>query len=167
MGREINRKLTEWGHTGRVYVVGDATSQKEDVKQEKGSDLFVLVMKEFANFKPVKRVPASNPSVKISGDFFNSLLDGNVPGMSFGADKGCRVAINDFEKTKEDKNGKIDKSVVRDPVTGQSYQPFGHFVDLTRYFLCTVFANEYAIYQKAGTGAGQTKSGKTTSKNQY
>lgn len=167
MGREINRKLTEWGHTGKVYIVGDATSRKEDVKLEKGSDLFLLVMKEFAGFKPIKRVSISNPSVIISGNFFNSLLEGNVPGMTFGVDRGCRTAITDFENTKEDKNGKIDKRTVTDPVTKQSYQPYGHFVDLTRYFLCTVYAQEYMIYQKGGMGGKVTSIAKQPSKNSY
>lgn len=164
MGREIIRKLTEWGHKERVYVGGDATSQKDDVKQEKGHDLFRLIMNELAEFKPQRRTDNSNPSVRMSADFFNSILDGQVDKMSFGADQSCRQAIMDYENTKEDKNGKIDKSLVRDPQTDVSYQPWGHFVDLTRYFLVTVFASEYEYYQRGSKSFSNVQAGKRTSR---
>jgi phage terminase large subunit len=148
---EINRKLLEWGHKGRVYIGGDATSQKDDVKQEKGHDLFRLIINELIQWKPERKLPNSNPSVIMSGNFVNSILEGNIPKLSFGVDKSCLTVIKDFENTKEDKNGKIDKSVVRDPVTHISYQPFGHYVDILRYFLTYVYANEYSNYQRGGT----------------
>jgi hypothetical protein len=59
----------------------------------------------------------------------------------------CRTAILDFENTKEDKNGKVDKKTVIDPVTKVSYQPYGHIVDLTRYLITTVFVSEYHKFQ--------------------
>lgn len=163
---EISRKLKAWGHKEAVYVGGDATSQKDDVKQEKGDDMFRLIMIELKEFRPQRRTPASNPSVRMSKDFFNSILEGDVSKMTFGVDKACRVAILDYENTKEDKNGKVDKKTVTDPVTKVSYQPYGHFVDLTRYFLCHTFANEYLAYQRGGNvPAPQT--GKNTSRNNY
>lgn len=147
---EITRKLHQWGHKGNVYVCGDATSQKDDVKQEKGHDLFRLIINELIEFKPIRRVSKSNPSVKASAEFFNSILEVEAEGLRFRVDKRCRVAILDYENTKEDKNGGVDKKTVTDPVTKVSYQPWGHFVDLTRYLLTTVFASEYAKYQNGG-----------------
>lgn len=164
MGREIVRQLTLWGHAQSVYVGGDATSQKDDVKQEDGHDLFRLIMNEISQFNPQRRTDKSNPSVRVSVDFFNSILSDNFGGLSFGVDKDCRVAILDFENTKEDKNGKVDKSTVTDPITKVSYQPYGHFVDLTRYFLVNVFADEYIKYQR-GANAGKITTGKNVSKN--
>lgn len=166
MCREIERKLTEWGHKERLFVTGDATSQKDDVKLEEGDDMFRLITAALAKFRPQRMVSKSNPSVRMSADFFNSLLEGNVPGMSFGVDLSCRVAINDFENTKEDKNGKVDKTTVEDPVTKVRYQPYGHFVDLTRYFLVTAFPGEYATYQRGGIVIAPTM-GKNVSKNSY
>jgi len=46
MGRTILAKLRQWRHNGFVYVCGDSTSQKDDVKQEKGFDLFRLLINE-------------------------------------------------------------------------------------------------------------------------
>lgn len=150
MCREIDRKLQEWGHQEAVFVGGDPTSQKEDVKQEKGHDLFRLILDGLAKWKPRRAVLQGSPSVRMSADFFNSILEKEIFGLKFSVDKSCRVAILDFENTKEDKNGKVDKKTVIDPQTKVSYQPYGHFVDLTRYFLCYTFANEYTKYQRGG-----------------
>lgn len=145
--REITRKLKEWGHKEHLYIGGDATSKKDDVKQERGHDLFRLIMIELKEFNPIRKVSASNPSVRVSADFFNSILETNYGGLSFFVDESCRTAILDFENAKEDKNGHIDKKTVTDPVTKVSYQPYGHFVDLTRYHLVNTFNKEYIKYQ--------------------
>lgn len=150
MCRILTRMLRTWGHTEAVFIGGDPTSQKEDVKQEKGHDLFRLIMDGLIEFKPRRATLSGSPSVRMSTDFFNSILESNIMGLSFGVDKSCRVAISDFENTKEDKNGKVDKKTVTDPVTKVSYQPYGHVFDLTRYFLVYTFASEYAEYQRGG-----------------
>lgn len=163
MCREIIRKLHEWKHQGRVYVGGDPTSDKEDVKQEKGHDFFTLIIGLLKEFKPKRAVLTSSPSVLMSADFFNAVLESEAEGLIFRADKKCRKAILDYENTKEDKNGKVDKSTATNPITKVSYQPWGHFVDLTRYFLCYTFPNEYAKYQLAGK-VSQMSMGRTSSK---
>jgi hypothetical protein len=147
MCAEITRKLHQWGHTGRVYIGGDATSQKADVKQEQGFDLFKLIAAALIEFKPVIKVDYSNPSVLMSLEFLNSILSDNVEGLNYGVDKSCGLVIQDYENTKEDKNGKIDKATVRDPITKVTYQPYGHHVDILRYIVCTIFAKEYIHFQ--------------------
>lgn len=160
MCAEIARKLREWKHDGKVYIQGDSTSIKDDVKMEKGYDLYRMIIDRLIDFKPQRRV-TTNPSVKDSAEFFNDILDHNAEGVSFHVDKSCITAILDFENTKEDKNGKIDKSVVRDPITKVSYQPYGHFVDLTRYFLATSFAKEFSQHK------GKRSTRVTTGKNVF
>lgn len=147
MGRTILARLRKWQHKGHVYICGDATSQKDDVKIEKGYDLFRILITELQEVNPIRRVSRSNPNVRPSADFFNAILEYNEQGISFVAHEDCRVAILDFENTKEDKNGKVDKKTVTDPVTKVSYQPYGHIVDLTRYLITTVFNSEYHKYQ--------------------
>ena len=127
MCAEITRKLHQWGHAGRVYIGGDATSRKEDVKQEKGHDLFKLIASELREFKPEYKLDFSNPSVKTSFEFFNDILSNNIEELTYGVDKACGLVIQDYENCKEDKNGKIDKTPIRDPVTKVSYQPYGHY----------------------------------------
>ena len=147
MGRTILNRLRKWQHKGQVYICGDATSQKDDVKVEKGYDLFRILITELQEVNPIRRVSKSNPNVRPSADFFNAILEYNEQGISFVAHEECRVAILDYENTKEDKNGKVDKKTVTDPVTKVSYQPYGHIVDLTRYLITTVFSTEYHKYQ--------------------
>jgi len=166
MGREIIRKLRSWGHEEAVYIGGDATSQKDDVKQEKGHDLFRLMMNELVDFKPRRAVLKVNPSVRVSADFLNEILENEYLGINYSVDKSCRLVIADYENTKEDKNGKVDKKTVIDPATKVSYQPYGHFVDITRYFFVQVFYNEYIQYQKGGV-ASPIKLGRNYSKNNY
>jgi phage terminase large subunit len=164
--REIERVLNQIKHKEALFITGDATSQKEDVKLEKGDDMFRLITASLQKFRPHRVTPRANPSVRMSADFFNSLLEGNIAGMTFAADNTCRIAISDFENTKEDKNGKVDKSTVKDPKTGITYQPYGHFVDLTRYFLVTAFPREYSEYQRGGNMPPPI-SGRQRPKNDY
>ena len=147
MCAEITRKLHQWGHKGKVYIGGDATSKKQDVKQEKGHNLFKLIAISLSEFNPEYRLLNSNPSVVMSFEFLNSILSSNAQGLDYAIDKNCHVVIKDYENCKEDKNGRIDKTPVRDPVTKISYQPYGHFIDITRYFVCTIFWLEYQQYQ--------------------
>jgi hypothetical protein len=167
MCQDIDRKLKEWRHTEAVYIGGDATSVKNDVKQEKGHDLFYLIMQELKEYKPRRAVLGSNPSVRMSGDFFNAILEYSEGGLNFKVDKECRVAINDFENTKEDKNGGVDKKTTIDPITKVSSQPYGHFCDLTRYFICYVFRDEYVSYQRGGAQLQRPAIGKSFSKHNY
>lgn len=166
MCAEINRKLREWGHKEAVFVGGDPTSKKEDVKLEKGQDLFRIIMGGISEWKLRRSVLNSSPSVRMSTDFFNSILESEIHDLSFRVDKSCRKAILDYENTKEDKNGKVDKTTVRNPITNVTYQPWGHFFDLTRYFLCFTFASEYTTYQKGGIH-NKISVGRTISKNNY
>lgn len=166
MCAEIIRRLIGWGHKGEVYIGGDPASKKEDVKLEKGYDLFRLIIEGLKAYRPYRRVLPVSPAVIMSKNFFNAILESELYGLRFMVDKNCRKAILDYENTKEDKNGKVDKKPVTHPVTKVSYQPWGHFVDLTRYFLCYTFANEYALYQKGGVST-LPMAGKNSSKNSY
>jgi hypothetical protein len=147
MARSISTLLKVYKHQGAIYLCGDATSQKDDVKVEKGYDLFRLLISKITDYNIIRRVPPSNPNVRPSADFFNAILQYNEQGISFMADERCRTAILDYENTKEDKNGKVDKKTVTDPVTKVSYQPYGHMVDLSRYLITTVFSSEYQKFQ--------------------
>jgi phage terminase large subunit len=148
MCQEIERSYRH--HKDYVYIYGDATSDKDDVKQEKGVDLFKLIMNGLARFKPQRRVAPSNPNVKARGEWINDLLNDNpkAGGVKLLISERCAEAINDFYMTKEDSNGRKDKREIQDKITKERYQPHGHITDLTDYLLCYVFINEYTSYQK-------------------
>lgn len=137
-------------HRSGLFVYGDATSQKEDVKAEKGYNFFTLIMHELSEFNPIKRVPASNPSVVMRGQFMNAVFYNNFEGISFIISPELNDAINDFSGTKEAADGTKDKKTVKDAKTGISYQPVGHITDLSDYLVCMLFPNEYKKYQNGG-----------------
>ena len=161
LGRNPNNTIT-WvcrqiqnlypAHTAGMFIYGDATSQKDDVKQEKGHDLFRLIMNELDFYKPQRRVPNSNDSVVMRANFMNALLIGDprASGVSLLIDSKCTEAINDFYQTKEDADGRKDKKTVKDKITGVSYQPHGHIGDLTEYMICYAFNYEYDLFKNGG-----------------
>lgn len=152
--REIKRICREWKHSSGVFIYGDATSQKDDVKIEKGYDLYRLIMEELAELRPIRRVHTSNPSVVMAGNFFNAIFLDNYAGIEFYINESCKKAIDDFSYTKEASDGRKDKTTVRDPKTKVSYQPFGHISDLSTYLLTMAFSSDYSTYQRGGSIGG-------------
>jgi hypothetical protein len=135
-------------HVSGLFIYGDATSRKEDVKQEKGHDFFKLIQNELISYRPTMRVSKSNPSVVMRGNFFNTILYSNFGDIEFMIDPSQKEAIQDFTNTKEASDGSKDKTKVKDAKSGMSYQPFGHISDLTDYLICEAFKTEYQNYQR-------------------
>lgn len=141
---EIRKKYS--GHKAGVYIYGDATSKKSDVKLEKGYNFFKIIETELAMFNPVTRVPSANPSVVMRGMFINSILRNNFGGISFGINRKCEIAIEDFQMIKEAEDGGKAKNVVNE--NGVSFQRYGHFSDLTDYFICELFKRDFEVFQR-------------------
>lgn len=135
--------LNRYGdNTHGLFIYGDATSKKRDTKLEKGEDFYLLIKSYLAIKHPILRVPLSNPSVLMSRNFTNKLLFDNK--VMF--DKRCRNSINDYQYCTEDADGKVNKKVIKNKVTGQSYQEYGHACDTLRYILTMIFKNEYRTF---------------------
>lgn len=131
-----------------VFVYGDATSKKSDTKIQKGQNFYLLIKGYIAKLKPSFRVPKANPSVTMSKNFVNDILAGEIEGLSFGVDSRCRNSINDYQYCLEDENGKVNKKVIRNKETGQSYQEFGHACDCLRYIMTIIFLDKYKKFMK-------------------
>jgi hypothetical protein len=131
-----------------LFIYGDATSKKRDTKLQKGQNFYMLIKGYLAKMKPNFRVPKSNPSVIMSKNFTNDLLAGDISGLSIGIDSRCRNSINDYQYCTEDAEGKVNKSVIKDKISGQSWQEFGHASDCLRYILTAMFINEYKNFMK-------------------
>ncbi len=138
------------GHKTGLFIYGDATSQKEDVKQEKGHNLFQLILAELSEYKPQLRVSTSNPSVNMRGRFIDTILESNYAGISLLIDSQNKYAINDFINLKEAPDGTKAKTNETDPKTGVRFQKWGHFTDLFDYLICYAFNDDYARYQVGG-----------------
>ena len=131
-----------------LFVYGDATSKKQDTKLQKGQNFYLLIKGYLSKLKPIFKVPKSNPSVIMSRNFTNDILAGEIDGVSIGFDSRCRNSINDYQYCTEDSEGKVNKKVVKDKVSGLSWQEYGHATDVLRYILTAMFLNEYKKFMK-------------------
>lgn len=125
-------------HEG-LFIYGDATSRKRDTKLQKGQNFYKLAGQYLSQMKPDFRVPQSNPSVLLSRGFVNNLFLND----ELGFDAKCRNSINDYQYCTEDEDGKVNKKVIRDKTTGQSYQEYGHASDCLRYIVCAIYKDKY------------------------
>ena len=131
-----------------LFIYGDATSRKQDAKIQKGQNFYLLIKLYLEKCKPIFRVPLANPSVVISRGYVNDILSGDIEGIQIGFDAKCRNSINDYQYCTEDEEGKVNKRVVRDKATGQSYQEYGHATDCLRYILTSLFIEKYKKFMR-------------------
>ena len=144
-----NEFITRYGNNRNgLFVYGDATSKKSDTKIQKGMNFYLLIKQYLITLKPIFRVPKANPSVIMSRNFTNAILCGDIEGISFGIDSKCRNSINDYQYCTEDEEGKVNKKVIKDKITGQSYQEYGHATDVLRYVLTAIWIDIYKKFQK-------------------
>jgi len=153
-------------HEAGLFVYGDATASKEDTKLEKGYNFYRLINDALKSYHPTLRVLKSNPSVKMRGDFINTIFEKNFNDIDVLIGTNCKRSINDFIAVKEAPDGTKNKETATDPNTKKSYQIVGHFSDLFDYLICSAFANDFLQYQRGGTIKLPTL-GKNISRNSY
>lgn len=134
------------GHDCGMFIYGDSTSQKADTKLEKGHNFFTLIMDHLEMFNPVKRVPRSNPSVVMRGNFMNQIWDKGFQGITIKVDRGCVNSVADYNNLKEDSDGTKSKKKVRNPDTGVSYEQYGHTSDANDYFIIEAMKTAFTLY---------------------
>ena len=84
LASEIKKRFGS--HKGGFVLTGDATSQKQDVKLEKGFNLYRLIKNELKELNVQLRVRKSNPSVFTRGLFINMIM--------FNEHKGIKIVID-------------------------------------------------------------------------
>lgn len=132
----------------KLFYYGDATSQKEDTKKEKGENFFTEVHNHLAEYSPVKMVPKANPSVIDSGQFVDEILAGNIEGLQIEIGEVCHKSIHDYSYAKEDSDGTILKKKVKHPDTGVSYEEHGHHIDALRYLIVMAEPGAFQKHKK-------------------
>jgi phage terminase large subunit len=128
----------------KLFYYGDATSQKEDTKKEKGENFFTDVHNHLQEYSPVKMVPNANPSVIDSGQFVDQILAGAVDGLMITIGENCHKSVHDYSYAKEDSDGTILKKKIKHPETGVSYEEHGHHIDALRYIIAYAEPGAYA-----------------------
>lgn len=149
-----------------LFIGGDRTSLKEDTKKEKGENFFTDILKHLEDYRPTLRLQSVNPSVVQSGGFVNEVYARNEGGLSITIAQRCKKSIYDYQYALEDSDGSLRKTTKKHPVTGVTYQEFGHLSDIKRYMVTVNFPSEYAMYLNGGK-ASQIRSGKSIRKNSY
>jgi PBSX family phage terminase large subunit len=135
--------LENIGYEDKLFLYGDSSTRSGNtIDDEKRSFLDKFIEQLEVSFIVEDRVPKSNPSVALSGEFINAIWSGELP-YSIQIDEECGKSINDYQNVKKDVNGAILKTRTKNKVTGQSYEEFGHCSDTLRYITVRVFETEY------------------------
>lgn len=144
----VAERLHKMGNTGKVYLHGDAcTKSANNIDDEKRSfhDLFISTLNE-KGVEVEDVIGASNPSVSMSGEFINAVLEGSIPGLSITIGDNCRVSMEDYQSVQKDANGGILKTRVKNKMTMQTYEEHGHFSDTFRYVVCDLMKEEFIAF---------------------
>ncbi len=150
-----------------LFVYGDRTSMKEDTAKEKGENFFTDIVSNLSEYHPSLRMQSVNPSIVQSAGFINSIYAGRVADLSIKINEKCKKSLNDYQYALEDSDGTLKKNKVKHPVTGVSYEEFGHPSDAKRYFITVAFANEYQNYLRGGIASNVKVGRSKPSKNSY
>lgn len=165
--KEFKSRYPENGNT--VYIYGDATSKKEDVKLEKGKNFYTLIQNNLraAGYNTVMRVAKSNPNVEVRINWLNQVFSPEgYDGIEISIDKGCTKTIADYKYLKASSDGKKHKEKVKHPVTKVSYEKYGHNTDANDYFYCVYFSQSFRKYSKP-QGSYKSRARKRSTKKAY
>jgi len=157
--KEFERRYPPSRTRATVYVYGDSTSLKRDVKLDWGSNLFALIVNKLraAGYVCELRVPASAPAPHISGSWQNDQVFGNLNAEPFFfICENCKSTINDYVYVKSAEDGNKLKQRIKDKATGQSYELHGHASDANDYFLARYFRTNFDSWRRSGIAARHT-----------
>ncbi|MEO6522211.1 MAG: PBSX family phage terminase large subunit [Mucilaginibacter sp.] len=143
------------GEVAGLFVGGDRTSWKDDVKKIKGENYFTDIMSALKDYRPVLKLQSVNPSVVQSANFVNEIFAGDsASGVTIGISDGCKKSIYDYQYTQENSDGTVYKKLVKHPITKITYQEFGHASDCMRYLITHNFSAEYLAFINKKKGLG-------------
>lgn len=141
--------LDRIGFKGVIYVYGDPTSNSRSTTDDEGRsffDKFIGTM-ERMGFKIINRVQKSSPAVVLSIAFINDIYDGLIKNWRIVINTSCKISREDYSLVKEGPDGKLLKEKVKDPVTLQTYEKYGHFSDAKRYFIIAILYDLFIEYK--------------------
>lgn len=140
-------------HNNKIIIIGDATSQKRDVKLTQGENFFTIIYNTLNNLYKNKvkielRVSKSNAKVSNRTEFFNAILSGEYEGLKYYVSDTCTETLQDFENVTWSNSGKLekDKKLQLHPKLNTKCQLYAHCSDTIEYFLTTIFSDKYHEY---------------------
>ncbi|MDE6410764.1 MAG: PBSX family phage terminase large subunit, partial [Muribaculaceae bacterium] len=145
--RIVAEKLKSLG-TSQVYLHGDASTRAANtIDENKRSwlDLFIEGLKKHG-IDVIDCVGNKNPNVSISGEFINTILEGEMEDTDIIIDEECKVSIEDYMSVQKDVNGGILKKRIKNKETGQSYEEYGHCSDTFRYVIVDLLSEQFIVF---------------------
>lgn len=165
--KSVVRDLCSWmrrnEYNAKIYITGDATSDKEDTKLERGANYFTMVQSALTEegFKSEIRKQSTNPSQALRSDFINDILAVNYGNIYVMIDDGCKLSIQDYLNTQERDGGVWKKK------NKEGYEPYGHIVNTFEYLMINVFSKEFSQYKNNSFGKGRVMMGKNIHSSTY
>lgn len=135
------------GHKAGVFIYGDPAGVHEDTRTELGYNDYRIITRTLAQYKPVARWQKVAPPVHIRGMFINAIFESNFKDISLTISERCTNTIADYMMLKEASDGRKEKTREKHPQTGVSYEKYGHTSDANDYFICSIFREEFRVYQ--------------------
>jgi len=128
-----------------LYYGGDPSSKKRSTLRKGNEHIYDVieeVLQDYLNSES-RRVLRKAPSLPKCRDFFNKMLNGGLENIKVEIDPGCKNLIADMEFLKEDAKGGYKKTKVRDNITKETYEKYGHCADAWRYQGVIAFPDEW------------------------
>ena len=136
------------GRVQSLFYTGDPSGKNRDTRSKGSKHDFSIVENTLymycGNYSNM--VPRSAPGLAKCRDFFNKMLAKGLM-IDINIDESCKNLITDFEFLKEDLNGAYKKPKIKDLVTGETYEKYGHCADAWRYQGVSVFDDEFRNYE--------------------
>ena len=121
-----------------LFYYGDATGRAASTSSDKHNyDIIKRELRPYLN-NYSSRVPFANPFVNARRDFINEIFENKYPLRAL-IDRKCKKTIADFEFVREDENGNKLKRRIKDKLSEQTYEKYGHTSDAWDYFYCQAF----------------------------
>lgn len=148
---KINLKYQN--HTEGCEIYGDPagrakTTRIDSRKEPDKANDYKIIKKKLKRMHPILKVTRKAAGIVSRAGFVNAILENNFSNIVVMIDKKCKNLIMDLEGVKENKEGKKHKQTVKDPVSGVSYEKYGHTSDCFDYLFTQLFLKEYKRYQK-------------------
>jgi phage terminase large subunit len=138
-------------HYSGIYVTGDASGKNNSTRTADGVNDYTVIFEELKNYVGVKdMVPSKNPNVFQRGEYINAIFSGDVEGVSVLVNDSCENLIQDLLNIKRAEDGTKLKQRVKDKITLQSYERWGHCSDALDLVICQFLKEDFKNYLKGG-----------------
>jgi hypothetical protein len=134
-----------------VFIYGDPSGKKRDTRGKDVND-YTIAKRELRRWlnNGSDRVASVAPPVLKRRDFLNNCFSGNYEKIRILIDQTrCLKTLQDLTQLKQDPNGHKLKEKERDPLTGATYEKFGHCSDSFDYIATTIFRKDFERFCKS------------------